>query len=599
MKWDILHRKDVKKRKTVRLFGKKCVPLHHFLSMTLMRKSRYIIILPTVVAVLALMTACSKPDRSEEAVALSKEIVNNGLSDVEHSVARVDSAEQAGLFTAVRTNTTKAIIYENAVQRRLAAYYAEKAIAVEAGRAVTTSADSSLYCKARCILGDGAYADGEYGKSIALSKEILAFVGDGTTPNDVEMKCRALMQMADCENKLGHVAESERLFLQCIDILMESTKHATGFSEIDPLIYTLLSLNDLYIDNKMPEKALPLTAKMDTAMARLIRCPNTPDWVMQKRRNNVTISKAMVYAANGQREQAETLHREYQQFQGLGALDKAAEGLYLSMTGRYDEAVRLFDETDTMMRSNGEPVIDLYGKTLFKYKYDALQKAGRTVEALALGDRIRQLTDSISQQERLADVEQLQEIKRKENEITSRRQSLVVHRIILASAFIIILLIAYLLWRSYKYNKVLTEKNRRLLDEIEQREQESQQAIEQLEAAPEAELTTGQQLYRRLCELMKQPEIFTDPDTNTDMLARLLGTNRTYIYDAIRECADKTPVDFINSYRLRHAAHLLSTTNDSVGLIAELCGLSRRTFYRLFSETYAMSPSDYRHVAKK
>ena len=543
--------------------------------------------------------ACTKPNCNDEAVAKSKEIVKDGLSDVEHSVERVDSAEQAGLFTAIRANTIKAIIYENADRRRLAAYYAEKAIAAEAGHAVATSADSNLYCKARLILGNGAYADGEYGKSLALSKEILAFLGDGTTPNDLEMKCRALMQMADCESKLGHIAESEQLFLQCIDDLMASTQHATDYGEIDPLIYTLLSLNDLYIDNKMPEKALPLMAKMDTAMARLTRCPNTPDWAMQKRRNNVTISKAMVYAANGQREQAEILHREYQQFQGLGALDMAAEGLYLSMTGRYDEAVRLFDETDSMMRSNGEPISDLYVKTLLNYKYDALQKAGRATEALALGDRIRQLTDSIRQQERQADVEQLQEIKRQENEISSRRQSLVVHRIILASATIIILLIAYLLWRSYKYNKVLTEKNRRLLAEIEQREQENQQAIEQLEAVPEAELTTGQQLYRQLCELMKQPDIFTDPDTNPDTLARMLGTNRTYIYDAIRECADMTPADFINSYRLRHATHLLSTTNDSIGLIAELCGLSRRTFYRLFSETYAMSPSDYRHVAKK
>ena len=31
---------------------------------------------------------------------------------------------------------------------------------------------------------------------------------------------------------------------------MESTLHATDYGDIDPLIYTLLSLNDLYIDNK-------------------------------------------------------------------------------------------------------------------------------------------------------------------------------------------------------------------------------------------------------------------------------------------------------------------------------------------------------------
>ena len=227
-------------------------------SMTLMRKSRYIIIMTTFVTVLALMTACTKPDRDEEAASLSKEIVNDGLSDVGHSVERVDSAEQAGLFTEVRANTIKAIIYANADRRRLAAYYAEKAIATEAGHAVATSADSSLHCKALWILGDCAYADGKYGKSLALSKEILAFVGDGKMPKDIEMKCRALSKMADCESKLGHIAESEQLFLQCIDALMASTEYATDYGEIDPLIYTLLSLNDLYVDNKKPEKALTL-----------------------------------------------------------------------------------------------------------------------------------------------------------------------------------------------------------------------------------------------------------------------------------------------------------------------------------------------------
>ena len=282
-----------------------------------MRQTIHLIIIIICVHAFA---ACTKPDRDDEAVVLSKEIVNEGLSDVEHSVARVDSAEQAGLFTVLRANTIKAILYKNADRRRMATYYAEKAIAAESRHAITTPADSNLYSKACWIQGDGAYADGEYGKSISIAKEILAFVGDGTAPKDIEMKCRALMQMADCENKLGHIAESERLFLQCVDLLMESTKYATSYSEMDPLIYTLLSLNDLYIDNKLPEKALPLMAKMDTALNRLVQCPDTPDWAIQMRRNNVTISKAMVYAANNQREQAEALHHEYQQFQGQGSL---------------------------------------------------------------------------------------------------------------------------------------------------------------------------------------------------------------------------------------------------------------------------------------
>ena len=545
-------------------------------------------------------TDCTNHDCSKDAIALSEEIVNEGLTNIEYALVRVDSAEEAGAFSAVRANTLKAIIYENADRRRLAAYYAEKAIASEAGHAVTTSADSNLHCKARWILGDCAYADGKYGKSLALSKEILAFVGDGKMPKDIEMKCRALSKMADCENKLGHIAESERLFLQCLDILMESTQHATSFSEIDPLIYTLLSLNDLYIENKMPKKALPLIEKMDTAMKRLIRYPNTPDWVMQKRRNNVTISKAMVYAANGHREQAETLHREYQQFQGLGALDKAAEGVYLTIMGRYDDAVRMFDDIDSILSSNGEPISDLYVKTLLNYKYDALQKAGRTVEALAMGDRIRLLTDSIRQQEQQTDVEQLQEINRQEEEIIRKRQSLTIHRILLVAIALLLLMAIYIIRRIHRYNRRLAEKNRSLYEQIQQREQAEAEEQRQLQVQPEEKLTQNQLLYRRLCELMKSPEIYTDSDTNHETLARLLGTNYQYVYAALRECADTTPADYLNRLRIQYAAQLLEKTDDPIGFIIEQSGFTNRTtFARLFASYYSMTPSEFRKIAHK
>ena len=587
-----------------------------------MRESKNILVM-MLCTVLA-FTGCTKHDRSEEAIALSEEIVSKGVTNIEHVSERIDSAEQAGVFTAVRANTIKAIVYTNADRQRLATYYAEKAIAAEAGRAVTTQADSNLHCKARWILGKNAYADGEYGKSLALAKEILAFVGDGTTPNDIEMKCRALTQMADCENKLGHIAESERLFLQCIDIQMESTQHATSFSEIDPLIYTLLSLNDLYIDNKIPGKALPLMAKMDTAMNRLTRCPNAPDWVVQKRRKNVTISKAMVYAANAQsseshpssledgrvvkdedvvnhqKEQAESLYHEYQQFQGLDALDKAAEGVYLTTMGRYDEAVRMFDETDSIIRTSGEPITDLYVKTLFNYKYDALQKAGRTADALAMSDRIRQLTDSIRQQERLADVEQMQEIKQKEEEIARKHQSLMIHRVIIAAIVLLLLLAVYIIWCIHRYNRLLTEKNRSLYEQIQQREQAKAEEQRQLQAQPEESLTTEQQLYRRLCTLMAEQQPYTEETLNRDTLAQLLGTNAKYVVQAIHECSHgDTVMDFITRYRLEHVAHLLKTTDDPIAIIGELSGIpSRATLARLFRNAYGMSCSEYREVAR-
>ena len=563
------------------------------------RKSKGRVVLMLCV-MLILTVGCTKHERNEELAArLADEIVDEGATNVEQALARVDSAEEAGVFSAAHAKTVKAMIYENADRLQMAAYYAKKAIDAEAKHAVITPGDSNLYCIARWILADGTYANGEYGKSLALAKEILAFVGDGASAWGITMKCRALSQIAECESELNHVDEAERLFLQCTDILMESTQRATDYGEIDPLIYTLLSLNDLYIDNKMPEKALPLMAKMDTAMNRLTQCPDNANWVVQMRRNNVTISKAMVYAACGQREQAEALFREHQQSPDLGASDKTAEGVCLTIMGRYDEALRLFDEADSIMHSSGALVTNSYVKTLLMHKYDALQKAGRTAEALAMGDHIRQLTDSVRLQERQADVEQLQEIQQQEEEIARKHQSITTQRIILIAAFLLLILSGYIIWRVRRDNCQLAEKNRSLYEQIQQREQAEAEEQRQLQAQPEETLSQNQLLYRRLCELMKQSDIYTDADTNHETLARLLGTNHTYVYAALRECAGQTPADFINLYRIRYAAKLLSTTDDPIGLIIEQSGITNRaTFSRIFREHYSMSPSEYRKAAK-
>lgn len=551
------------------------------------------------VAVLGLFSGCTTPDHSDEAAALSDEIVNEGFYDIGHAVAQVDSAEQAGLFNAVWANTVKAMIYENADRLQMASYYAGRAVEAEAGCPIVTSADSSLRYNARWILADGALANGEYGKSIALAKEILTSLGEGSSAKDISMKCRALTLIAECESELNHIDESERLLLQCIDMLMESTQQAADYGEIDPLIYTLLSLNDLYIDNHMPEKALPLLAKMDTAVNRLARCSGEVEWILLKRRNNVTISKAMVYAANGQYDQAEKLYREHRQSEGLDDADKTAEGVYLTMIGRYDEAVRLFDEADSMIRSDGTPVTDIYVKTLLTHKYDALQRAGRTAEAMTLGDYMRQLTDSLRQQERQADVEQLQEIRLQEQELAGKRQAISTQRMILVAAFLLLLLSGYIIWRVRRDNSLLTEKNRRLYEQIEQREQAKADEQRYWQAQPEQSLTSEQQLYRRLCILMSEQQPYTDEHLNRDSLARLLNTNAKYVEQAIRECSHgETVMDFITRYRMEHVAHLLKTTDNPVALIGEQSGIpSRATLARLFRNTYGMSCSEYRQVA--
>jgi len=94
--------------------------------------------------------------------------------------------------------------------------------------------------------------------------------------------------------------------------------------------------------------------------------------------------------------------------------------------------------------------------------------------------------------------------------------------------------------------------------------------------------------------------IYTDANLDRSRLAQLLGTNEHYVTDAISACTNGKSVNgFLNEYRLRYATHLLATTKDPVALIAELSGFSRSSFFRIFSDAYGMSPSDYRKAARK
>ena len=556
--------------------------------------------------VLPLTMSCTKPDRSEEAQKLKNELQQMAFTTPDKAFARIDSAERVGLFSPAQANLSRTNFYGQMGQTRLAIFYGEQIVNVP-----ELKREGVSYYSALLLLSGWLQRTGEYGKVLRLCDEIIADVehereqGGGISGISEEIalrvKSRALVLKGGCELDMEHPDKAEQYYLEGIDIMMDGVTQTNDYWVIDALFAGIIETTEFYLEQGMPQKALPLVAKGDTALARLDRCSDRPEYVRQVRHNNITIGQAMIYAANGQHDKAEALYLKHRQSENLRVYDIGADARYLTMSGRYDEAIRLFRQSDSLYMAQGSAITTEYIKHYLMYQYETLQKAGRKDEAQALSDRMRQLTDSIHIQERKIDIEQQEEIRQKETEIANRRQSLIVHRIILASVVLICLLVAYLLWRSHKYNKVLLEKNRRLLAEIEQREQEEQQSIVQLKAEPQEKLTANQQLFCRICDLMDGPDhIYTDTDLDRSRLAQLLGTNEHYVTDAISTCTDGKSVNgFLNDYRLRYAARLLATTKDSVALIAELSGFSRSSFFRVFSDAYGMSPSDYRKAARK
>ena len=563
-----------------------------------MRKSKYIIFLPVMMAVLVLMSGCSgngAPGQvsGADSIYAWENIRQYCMQDPERSFAMVDSAQEAGIADANYANWMRAQIYMNAPEKDM-----EKAR--ECCMAIldnTDPAPDSLQCvKTYHLLVSIGMNMGEY-------EEAIDYASKG----------------AKIAHENGWNGEEAEFYFKAGDI-MEHVQKGSGTEYLDrslnifrgttkpqalPLFASHLgSVARFAVNGGDYARALALTSERLEITERIAKeIPTAPAGYIDDQKAYIYSILAYCQWQLGDKAAARRSAEAFEGTQASRTPEHMSDMLsYYSLAGEGERIRQIYNMLEPYYRGKEDTISVNYASLVQTYAY-GLDKLGRGHEAFEAMDRYRVLSDSLVQRERRAETLKLaQQMKTQEKEMQLKDEEAktTIYRIISVSAILFILLIAYLLWRSYKYNQELAQKNRRLLAEIEERERHEQQAIEQLEAVPEAELTAQQQLYRRLCELMKEPDLFTEADLDRNRLAQLLGTNEHYVSDAISACADgKSVSGFLNEYRVRHAARLLATTTDSVALIAELSGFSRSSFFRIFSEVYGMSPSDYRKVARK
>lgn len=80
-----------------------------------------------------------------------------------------------------------------------------------------------------------------------------------------------------------------------------------------------------------------------------------------------------------------------------------------------------------------------------------------------------------------------------------------------------------------------------------------------------------------------------------DRMANDLAFNKTYLCTAFKKETDLTILDYFNLVRIRHAARLLSYSENSIAKIAKLCGFgSASTFNHTFQKYIGTTPSEVR-----
>ena len=547
-----------------------------------------------MLSIVGCMNCSETTDDEKSKAAWQKYHEARKAGNLERILAVIDSMEQVKLVSPAKADHMRGLGYDAGWQMRIAEHYYKKAYEKYA---LNPSQDWDSYTDAgyrwaylRFGRGDTEGALNVITGLLPQAKENKAF------PKRVE--AALLMLMADCQIQLHHNAEARRNWQKAYEIQQSNRDNQAA-----DLLWISLSISASLFNMGDVEEAQKWLERAEQEFPQYEQQGDS--LIIEEWKGHLALRRARYQQATGRVAEAAATYAAVPRsciMEPHGYME-AAE--YLMDAGRYDEAAYWYEQMDhSYVATDGAQMTFENIASRLSPRYSAYRKAGRNGDAIVIADSISAAIDSAlvwQKKNEASELSIIYQTHEKELALEESEAKTAIYRILAVTTFLVCGFLAYLFWRAVQYNKVIFEKNRRLVVEKEQRECEEQQVVELLKSEPEEQLTPNQQLFRRICDLMDSPEhIYTDTDLDRLRLAQLLGTNEHYITDAISACANgKSVSGFLNDYRLRYASHLLATTDNSVTLIAELSGFSRSSFFRVFSDAYGMSPSDYRKVAKK
>lgn len=130
-----------------------------------------------------------------------------------------------------------------------------------------------------------------------------------------------------------------------------------------------------------------------------------------------------------------------------------------------------------------------------------------------------------------------------------------------------------------------------------------QQYIKRFDAGverAEASADSGKPLFDRVDQMMHKEKIYKEKDLTLDKLAEKLCTNRTYLSRAINQFSGMSFVSYVNMYRVREAASMISDNSQEMLIkqIADEVGFKSVTvFSRVFQKETGLTPNRYKREA--
>lgn len=433
----------------------------------------------------------------------------------------------------------------------------------------------------------------------------------------------------------GETEKAYKLMRQAIDMM----KRSDGRESADYLMYFYNIFLKMLQKDRMPDKALATLKEMETFFAQRRNRTGSIAFPYDVYLKEYYGCRAITLQRIGREEEATEWYNKFLSMQHIYAYDYKSIEYYLFEKELYDDIIQ-FGQGRLNYMTSVDDTLNPSSVTIYRLMARAYAEKGLYKEAFAYYAQMDKASEELTRMSELSAIEEISanyttyiaELDKQRRKHTNRLVNVFV---IVA---VIIIMISLTSLRALHYNRIIRKKNLSLVKTIDElmkvksgnypqstqflaslqetgektaesmRDEgsdwgDSQENIADACAGPRKSMESigdyqERKKFARMNRDIVEKKLFLDPSLTRSMLLEKYNIPRNNFSPMFQKYTGTSYSKYINNLRLEEAAKMLKEQpNYTVESIANDCGIpSVATLYRLFSQKYGMTPTEYRQT---
>ncbi|WP_304252115.1 helix-turn-helix domain-containing protein [Parabacteroides gordonii] len=369
---------------------------------------------------------------------------------------------------------------------------------------------------------------------------------------------------------------------------------ADSLASFMPSAYSVLST--CYLELQKPDSAricLNKNQKLKTGLGMTLNCSIAETYIAENR-----IDSALVFLEKANKQyqnQAKHLQKKSVNFSlpfnFLQPYSSLAT-LY-QQNGNYQQAYEAFTIVEPLMRKliKNPDQLEIQANALTRYSSfcRATKQYEKAVDLLVCRDSIQQIINKVNKERESKNLMDRLQIKDLMHKLEMQEALLTnSHRIIAVSSACAVLFLSFICAIGYIYRQ-----RKKRLSVILNQDKEAEQPEPLATPENKMPLSSEKKLFRAAQKKVSSEKLYLNKDLNLKSLAKILGTNHSYLSSCINTCSNKNYNQWINDFRVDYLLEQIHSGKKLSDLANEAGFSSTDAFYRNFKRKTNLTPSEY------